>query len=509
MIRILLVLLFLSGFYLPGFSQLEQSVRSEIELDKNDEYFNVVSAENKGLVLYREANVKTRGKTKGWEIVYLDTDLKTRWKEVVFLDFEYQLIGYEYNLGHFFLLFEHSNFSKKEYLIVRVSLEEKLVNQFIVDKVFQVELRQFEVHDDHALFVGIVNLKPAVILYSFTDDQVTVLPGVYSNLNSLVNVVIDDQSRTITVILNEKTYRKNITFIVKTYSLDGKLLRTIKMDPGPEYSLLDGEITSFERDVIWISGTYATRRSKYSRGMFIAQLSNTGQDNISFINYADFKNFFRYMRDRREDRIYEKIERRREKGKKLKFNYRVLVHEIIEKDDEYVVVGEAYYPRYTPPSSYYGGINQLYRSRYGEMAYFDGYRYTHAVVFGFNKNGKVLWDNCFEIKDVVTYDLEQYVHVNDYGDKMVLLYTHDGMIQSKIISGNAVIDGKSDTEIKTSYPSDEVRNNDDDYGDLVYWYEDYFYVYGAQSIRNMSEGGVDLNRKVFYVNKVYYSEDQD
>jgi gamma-glutamylcyclotransferase (GGCT)/AIG2-like uncharacterized protein YtfP len=142
------------------------------------------------------------------------------------------------------------------------------------------------------------------------------------------------------------------------------------------------------------------------------------------------------MKARREKRVKEKIERRRIKGKKIKFNYRVLVQELIPFGNQYILLGEAFYTHYTYP---------------GNVQVFDGYQYTHAVVIGFDKNGKLMWDNSFEINDVKTYALEQYVKIYPQKEGIILLYLYENTIRSKIISGSDVLEGKSLDEMKLKF----------------------------------------------------------
>ncbi|MEM7550246.1 MAG: hypothetical protein AAF363_11245 [Bacteroidota bacterium] len=506
--RRLVIFLLIFKFSSIALAQIEQPKRAEIILEAKDDYFTVVSAEENGMILFRQSSDRIEGKLRFWDLLKLNGDLEVEWQEKIRTNYDYNFIGYDYYDEDFYILFENSDFSKGKYLIATVDMESRSVNSFEIDKVFDADLNDFQIYNGYAVFIGTVNLKPALFLYNFKEGKIKVLPGIYSSENRIVNYRVDERTNTISVILAELTRRRTTTFSVKTYDSNGKLLRSVVMDPGPERSFLDGDVTSFDRDKIWVSGTYAKRKSKYSRGMFIAQLSNRGQDDITFINYGDFENFFKYMKERREKRVKSRIARRKEKGKQLRFNYRVLVHQIIERGDEYILVGEAYYPRYSQSSTAYGFGPSAFGPGNGTQAYFDGYRYTHAVVFGFDKNGNKLWDNCFEINDVITFDLEQYVQINPRDDKIVLVYNNEEKLLSKIIENDQVLDGKEEIEIATKFPNDEIKNTDEDYGDLKYWYGDHFYVYGIQKIKNQASPNVELNREVFFINKITYGNEE-
>ena len=100
--------------------------------------------------------------------------------------------------------------------------------------------------------------------------------------------------------------------------------------------------------------------------------------------------------------------------------------------------------------------------------------------------------------------MEQYVNVSVEEDKIVLLYVQDNTIRSKIIRGAEVIEGKSFDNIKLNFQDDAVNNKTDELNGLEKWYDDKFFAYGVQRIKNLRDTGVKLNRKVFYINKLVY-----
>ena len=239
------------------------------------------------------------------------------------------------------------------------------------------------------------------------------------------------------------------------------------------------------------------------RGIYLARIDESGDQVINYYNYADLKNFFSYMKAKRQRRVEERIKRRKIKGKKNKFNYRLLVHQVVELDGKYIMVGEAFYPKYSQ-AAYYGGYGySMYGNQYG-MA-FEGYKYTHAVVFGFDRRGRLIWDNSFEINDVVSYTLDQYVHISNSDEEMALLYMYENEIRTKVIEENDVVEGKTFNELKLSFDDDIVDTTDDEYGELEKWYGGNLFVYGIHKIKNTKDEGVRLNREVFFINKIRYN----
>lgn len=487
-------------------AQVKQPKRVELKLEENDGYYTLISAQEQGLVLFNELNGRRDGNFH-LQIMRLDTALNKVWDWTYSGPSSMVFTGYDLDQGKLHLMFGKGYYTPKEYQIISIDLESKDTVSHVAKRIIPIELTDFIVNGETALFVGMVNFKPAVMHYDFRTAKSTVLPGIYSNQGELVDLSLDKERNLINVIISERDYNRNFTFNIKTFDEGGELVNATRLRPEVNYSLLSGTTTTLDNGDQMIIGTYSERRSTYSRGIFMARIRDGKQEQIHFYNYADLDNFFTYMRDRREERVQRRIARKREKGKDPKFNYRLMVHEIIERGDEYILVGEAYYPRYLAPYPYFAGLNSDWATRrayQGRDINFDGYRYTHAVVMGFDAAGDLRWDNSFEINDVVSYDLTRYVSINPRQEEIVLLYNYEDVLQSKVISRDEVLNGKTSEEIRLAFDNDQLRESEVNDSGLEYWYGDYFYAFGVQKIKNLQDTDVGLNREVFYINKITY-----
>jgi hypothetical protein len=106
---------------------------------------------------------------------------------------------------------------------------------------------------------------------------------------------------------------------------------------------------------------------------------------------------------------------------------------------------------------------------------------------------------------VRTFSLEQFVKLEIQADKIALLYLFENEIRTKIIKGDQVLEGKSRDPVRTLYETDIVKKEYADQSKLEYWYNNYLYAYGVQEIINPSPENFG-RRRVFYVNKVTYSD---
>jgi len=490
----------------PLIAQMHQPLRMEVELGRQDDHYMVMSMREKGIVLFRELAELVDNRHKAWEVVRLDTLLENVLTRTYTLDYEAELLGYEYRDSYFYLLFRMGEYQKDDLKIIKINMDTGEDLQYDLKQIVPVNLTEFTVIGNAALLGGYVNYRPAMIHYSFDDQKFKVLPGIYKNNSELLELDINEQSNTFTVLLSERTRDRHSTISVKRFNAEGELLQNVLMEPRPNSSLLYGQTTLLPDKRQFIIGTYSHKRSRYSRGIYFAHLDPRTNEppDITYINYGDLKNFFNYMKAKRAARVKQRVERRKIQGKKIKFNYRLLVNDVVKENGNFLMIGEAYYPKYG--NSYYGYYT--YNPGYQNLA-FEGYKYTHAVIIAFDSNGKLVYDNSFEINDVLSYQLDQLVSINVQDDKVILLYTYENVIRSKIIQGDEVLEGKSFNEIKLAFEDDIVGNNDSEVGGLKKWYNDYFFAYGVQRIKNLSSTDVNPSREVFYINKIYYSFDSE
>ena len=123
---------------------------------------------------------------------------------------------------------------------------------------------------------------------------------------------------------------------------------------------------------------------------------------------------------------------------------------------------------------------------------------------GFNEDGKLLWDNSFEINDVRTFSLEQFVKLDVLPDRLALMYLFENRIRTKIIRNDRVLEGKSIDPILTFRENDVVKDEKNSKNTLAYWYGNYLYACGIQDIVTELPGE-RTNRRVFFINKLHYA----
>ena len=500
-------LILMLAAYLPGAAQVMQTERYEVPINSKSEHFDIVPSSAHGLFLHRHL---AGFKDDQIHLVKLDTTFEQQWAGFMAAPRNYRIMGTRAYSNKLFMLLRYRDYSKNDMVLYAVSENDGRFIQYKIKSYIPFAPTEFQITDEAAIIGGYYNRIPVVLHYSFLHQRSKVLPGLFSETGELTQIKAHDDG-SFDVLISAKNLLHQRTIWIKSYDPEGNLLRNLSLEPEENKHLIFGRSLKTDGNKQIVAGVYGNKSSEFSRGLFIATIDPSGFEQIKYYNFADLKNFFQYMKANREKRIKNRIERKKIKGKKIRFNYRFLVHELVPYKDQFVLLGEAFYPRYITAdrgqrffSPYYGAMPGIIQN--GRV--FDGYHYTHAVVMGFNEDGKLLWDNSFEINDVKTFTLEQFVKLEVLPDRLALMYVFENHIRTKIIQDDVVLEGKSIDPIRTLRENEVVRNEKNATNKLEYWYNNYLYAYGVQDIVTPTRNG-SYKRKVFYINKVHYPQSPD
>jgi hypothetical protein len=399
---------FLSSHHTNG--QVAQPGRFEVPIASEDEDFEIISGEEHGLYLYR---LFVSPKQTDLQLIKLDTSFTQQWGGFMPVEKDYVLMSKKAFKGKLYLLFRYFNYSRNDFLLYIVD-DDGNFTRSVIKGYIPFSPTEFQITEQAALIGGYYNKVPLVLHYSLAKLNSKVLPGIFNESGELTQVhTYDDGS--FDVLISAFTYTKQRTIWIKNYDPEGNLISNVPLEAPGNKHLIFGRSIKGKDNMKLIAGVYGSRSTEYSHGIFIASIDPSGFQQIRYYQFADLENFFKYMKAKREERVKARIQRRKVKGKKVRMNYRFLVHELVPYKDQYILLGEAFYPKYRSmdrtgyssffTTSYSGGMIQNGRI-------FEGYFYTHAIVMGFNPNGKLLWDNSFEINDVKTFTLEQHLRLN-------------------------------------------------------------------------------------------------
>ena len=491
---------------------LTQPDRVEFEVTKERSYFHVVPAEHLGILVIEEIPSGNLAGGFEWKFHMVDTAFNVVWSREQEIETDGGLLGFDYFGGKFFLIFGKNRYRSEELIVLELNAWDEQTKIYEITTVFPVKITHFLSAGETLLIGGYANFRPVVITYNINEKKPQVVPGFYDNKNMMLDIIVDRETKFFTVIQSEKMRNKKSTVRVKTFTEKGDLIQDNLVNPGDRVSLLDAASTTFSNGLQYLAGTHSRKSPLYSQGFYLSKFINGAQQFNKYYAFADLENFFNHMKPKKESRIKSRIEKKKEKGKVKKFSYRLLVHKILQRDDTYIMIAEAYYPRYnygntnsfTPPTfNSYNANRQQNFDPYNPN--FLGYKYTHAVVVGFDENCNILWDHTFKIEDTQSYQLDEHVMVTSgRGDQIILSYLEENEIRSKVIKNNEIVEGRSFSPVRLSFEADEIRNKNPNVEGIERWYGKTLFAYGVQSIKNEHGVGGKYNRKVFYLNKLRF-----
>jgi hypothetical protein len=463
--------------------------------------FEIVPAFQNGLFLYRRLTGIPNEPNDQLEIQKLDTAFNSTWHGFLAVQKKYLLVGRKADADYLYLLFHYVDFTRNDLEMFALEQGTGRYVRHVIKNFIPFNPSEFQVTKEGVLLGGYFNKIPVVIFYSFDTQKSRLLPGLQSDIGELTHIKVHTDG-SFDVLVSARNLQGTRTIWVKSYNAQADLMRNLPLEPEDNKNLLFARSLKTTNNMQVIAGVYGSRNSEYSKGIFMASIDPSGLQQIRYYNFGDLQNFFKYMKAGREKRVRERIARRRIRGKKIRFNYRFMVHELVPYKNQYVLLGEAFYPHYTSAGPGYSGFfmpNTMGRNSYvRDGRIFDGYNYTHAVVMGFDNDGNLQWDNSFEINDVKTYTLEQFVKLEPHADKIDLLYMFRNELRTKVIQGNEVLEGKASETIRTGRQNEITRMDESNTSRLDYWYGRYFYAYGVQDVFSPESG----KRKVFFINKI-------
>lgn len=521
----LYTLLFFGLISLGGL-RAQEIKRVELPIPANNENYHTIPLAERGVLL-----VSQTGKS-AYNVQRFDTSLEKIWSIDGAIDANLDFVASSYDGGSVFLLF--SRYRSSIYQIVKVNIGPGFVETFTINTLDRFQITDFKTLGYGMFMGGTVRDEPVLIYTDLRTLKSKILPSAIKGANAIQSIEVDTTHQLVNVGFAVRS-RKEVRIVAHTYDEMGQMYSQINVEPEDDYSFLNGHLQILNDSVKLMIGTYGYRNMQSSnnaasQGLFISKIKN---DQVAFTRYhsfTEFANFFSFMSDRQQEKMERRIERKKDSGGDLKLSYRLLVHDIIPKDDQYVLVAEVFYPEYRTNNNNALGMNSMYGSpflyggRYGSGLYnpylwnpmygmrggsygnqiFDGFVYTHAIVANFDKEGRLLWDNSISFDNVKSMDLKEKitVQVSD-ADKTQLVYSKEGEITNKIIQGRQVIDGGKKVKLPTGMEGDKVRKTSTD--EVSYWYGNYYLAWGEQRIVN-PVGDIQSRgrRNVFYLTKISF-----
>ena len=490
-----------------------QPMRLELDARPNTEPFEIIPLARHGLLVLLKTNETEDRENRRWVLALYNTQLELQWELIqpVLRNLEYR--AYALGKNEISLLFyDHRSSSEPNFQIVSINLSSKQVQLAgnIIDR--RYELATFT-RSGKFVIIG-MNSKDDSKAYRFNtgNGEINTLELNPEAGRYIENIQTDTVSGALIVLTSMRNERRRNGLYLQRFDENGSQQNTTalmknenrKMTTSAQFVPLGGNsfmvLGAYTSNPGRRAATGSDLAGNRSGGFYRVYSSNGSQSlQVDFFRFSDFSNLESYIRGTAAE------QRSRSRGGWFQRSgsqnpeYYMTIHRIKQFDEGFLISGEAFTPDFrtvtTIAYDYYG--RPVPRS----YSVFDGYRYSHAVVAAFDKQGRLLWDNGMEMINIRTFDLNPKLVLFPDEAGVAMAYNHDGKIAWKQINGMQTITGISYANIETRYSRDRV--NSEQSSRLFHWYGHYFLAAGYQTIINNYLPD-QTRRNVFYISKIAF-----
>jgi hypothetical protein len=498
---------------LPLLAQVSRPVRLEIPVKDDSEIYKVVTCEENGIaVIYLSSDTDESGRMI-WINAFLDRNLKEIWRKPFALPRGFSLAEALYCNSHLVGFWHAVKGNAADNLrVVDLNVKDSTIREAGFTVPEKSELSQFGICNHFALAgLNTKNDQSLLIRYDLISGAISSVKQDIEGSVVIESMNIDTASEVVSTILRTTgSSRQRAYYLVKSDG-KGQKVSELKLGKFDDKNLINTAFAyTIDKGSDLIIGSYGnSSRTKVidgyesvgvaSTGFFSILVQNNTVVNTTFYEFSDFQNFYRYLR-KPSDLSARRGSSKSEKGnREITIDHDLLAHDVFKWKNNYVFIAEAYYPEYrTVTTMVYDYYGRPYPSTY---SVFEGFRYLTTFIAGFDSTGAIKWNNDLELRNMLTQNLRHKVLAWEDPDGLVLSYSYDGKIASKILPDGSASGNISYAEIAPLSSHDKIYK--DSNSNMVYWYGNFFLAYGYQNIRNSYQNDRN-NKNVFYLNKIAF-----
>jgi hypothetical protein len=484
------------------------SYEERLEFERNDGYTKEeITAFGKSGLILSSKNTETEGGENEWKYELYDRNLDLVETKNVLLDKKFSEAETTFNKDRM-----HSLYKDRKGNFAIVSVEAETMNLVKIEGELPKKsiVGEMVVLGDFVILELSMKSTPVLLKINWRTGEKRFVPLNIPNIKpknmTIMHLQVLEEDKEIFAYIKAFTSKKRSDIFVLRLNYFGEKEALFNLTENVEENLVDVSASKLGDGLYAFSGTYSEKFTGISQGLFFCQADGSKLDFIKFYSFTDMENFFSYLPERKQEKIEKKKDRKQKKGKELTINYRIAAHDVIQIEDGYLFIGEAYYPTYR--TEYYTTTtytNGVARTVTHTRQVFDGYQYTHAVVSKFAKDGTLLWDEIFEMwPSYKPFYEKRFISIAEQNQASVkLVFASRNRITAKEINfdGEVIADEQSE-EIETNISGDKTKYS---FSNIDYWYDNYYIAYGFQTIKNKEAEDKSLRkRKVFFLSKIAY-----
>ena len=521
--RILLVFLFSlllcsssRGQLSNEISSADRPIRIEIPAKTSDETYRVIPCGRTGMVLFFKSIENIGDSMSKWYFSLYNQNLNQSWVKSIPVgnNMMYQESFFENDtLSMLFVKQGKEKGNRSNFSILRLALKSSNFignTGSIPEESEDIELKLF--HQVAFLCYNLKNESAQLQILQLQTGKSNTFPWSKGTVSRVSEFTVDTLSLRIrTSLSHTSTYKARPENFLVSMDTNGKILTEIPIEPTSTNRYLRGlDFIPVQEENWLVFGSYGTtplkssmknKKVAESSGFFSCKLNNGQPFDINFVNLLELTNSKDILGERDIIALKKKALKKNRNLSEYSLDYPLLLHKAFRHKDQFILLAETFSPQYHAES--YTDFDFYGRPYVNTYDVFDGYRYNNGIITAFDKEGKLIWDNTMEIRNLLTYELTPKITVFfTPNDEVVMAYLSEGKIASKIIKGSGVIEKLDFSILEMSNPEDKMLLETK--SGMIPWYDQFFLCYGYQEIKNIKYSE-NMKRLVFYFTKIAFN----
>lgn len=501
-------------------AQPGQNFRTVIPGKSSDQPYEIISMGKEGIALVRDLQKYSQGNKK-WQIDLLDSTLNKFWTTELDLDNNLNLVGFEHIPGQLYLLFRETQTTYYNFDLVVADINNQSVQRDKVKFDLNFRLTHFTVVGTTALFGGYINSEPAVLLFNHSNDKPKVLPGLFSQHITLLDLRAN-HNNSFNVLLLENRRGSAQRLILRTFDGGGNLLLDDMIQVDEKYTVLSGMTSRLVMEDMLIVGTYGESSGKEALGFYSTKVDPFGEQAIVYSDLSSIAHFLDYLPEKKAKKIIAKAAREKLAGRTPRYKCNLLPLRLDEIGNCYYVFAEVFHPpstmNYYPYGSPYwnntfyagpmGSPSNPYRPSPYEAPYYrdqvrnNEVRMIESVLLRYRSPLAAPEGVSLKYEDLYRPILDQTGDFLVRKDSVVLAYKYKTDVVFIPENEDPLSRPASQkSELRLGHSTDVLKNEEDDAGGLRHWFGRHFFAWGYRRVKATVDDEVESHYE-FYVNRL-------
>ncbi|MFO8086451.1 MAG: hypothetical protein R6T91_01420 [Bacteroidales bacterium] len=531
----IILLLFLIPLFGLTSAQHFQPTRVDIKVKKDWGGFNTIACGENGVIslYFKYKGNALLGREKTMYVSLFDENLEEIWKKSIRLNPDLTMIDYRYDslTENVYLLFAESTNNRG---VVSLKFSKNTMLDIITIKPEKESRRGADLlsKTSHEIALPSLNVYNEMLpvndkLFIFTTEvRVPLFSQCCSPVNTLktwmtpapknyvyqLNIERGGDNKSISLNHGGKYYRHKTVFLdnnqdikylvqankvakskvnaQKLYTIDhesGSVKDVLLLDDGTRVDLQYPSAVKHNDEIIFVA-MYGEDKSNVESGLLFRYFDD---------NEKDFEQTFSLKE------VAGKDNRKQFLGlfsSKEQTNMRFHNHSYsLDKEGNYLVIGERLSPYYETYYTYVNGSHTSYTVHVG-------WTYHEAYLMAFNDDHKLIWRNVFDMGNTTVYNINLVPRLmvkRLAEDKITLMFGAGDQISSLLIE-DAEVDGKQNFfTLKSQFKKSRIKA--DYIPSIEHWYKDYFIASGYVDVKK-SDFFLSGKDKIYYFTKLKYEK---